>query len=120
MPFFSLNQCHDSALVVGTNHGIAFPMTHLSSIFNMQGAFAQRPSLGDLPSAFPFTCIALPLLLLVLQVLPKRTALSFVCINMLVNSFMADGQQRQSGQEALNTKYPQRSNHQLIKASLLA
>ena len=58
----------------------------------MQGPLAQRPSVGDLSSPVSATCIALPLLLLTAQVLPKRPALSLVGINMLINGFMADGQ----------------------------
>ena len=69
-------------------------MTHLSSCFNVQGPLAQRPSVGDLSSPVSATCIALPLLLLTAQVLPKRPALSLVGINMLINGFMADGQLR--------------------------
>ncbi len=78
--------------MAGTNDGVAFPMTHLSSCFNVQGPLAQRPSVGDLSSPVSATCIALPLLLLTAQVLPKRPALSLVGINMLINGFMADGQ----------------------------
>lgn len=58
----------------------------------MQGPLAQRPSVGVLSSAVSATCIALPLLLLTAQVLPKRPSLSLVGINTHVNRIMADGQ----------------------------
>ena len=80
--------------MAGTNDGVALPMTHLSSCFNVQGPLTQRPSVGDLSSPVPPTCIALPLLLLAAQVLPKRSPLSLVRIHMLINGFMADGQLR--------------------------
>ena len=60
----------------------------------MQRPLTQRPSVGDLSSPVPPTCIALPLLLLTAQVLSKRPALSLVRIHMLINGFMADGQLR--------------------------
>ena len=67
-------------------------MTQLFPRFNMQGLLAQRPSVGDLSSPVPPTCIALPLFLLTAQVLPKRPALRLVGINMLIIGFRADGQ----------------------------
>ncbi len=78
----------------GTNDGVAFPMTHLFPRFNVQGSLAQRPSVGDLSSAISSAVIALTLLLLAAQALPKRPAFSLVRINMLINGFMADGQPR--------------------------
>ena len=71
---------------------VALPMTYLLPRLNMQGSIAQGPSVGDLSSAIPSTRVTFPLLLLAAQVLPKRTALRFVCINMLVKRFMTDGQ----------------------------
>jgi len=67
-------------------------MTYLLPRLNMQGSITQGPSVGDLSAPIPSTRIAFPLLLLAAQVLPKSTALRFVCINMLVKRFMADGQ----------------------------
>jgi len=58
----------------------------------MQGALAQRPSIGDLPPSISPTRITLSLLLLAAQTLPKNSALSLVRINMLVHRLMADGQ----------------------------
>ena len=67
-------------------------MTHLASIFNMQGPIAQRPSVGDLPPSISPTRVTLSLLLQAAQTLPKNSALSLVRINMLVKRLMADGQ----------------------------
>ena len=67
-------------------------MTHLAPSFNMQGSFAQRPSVGDLPPPISPTRITLSLLLLPAQTLPKNSALSLVRINMLIQRLMADGQ----------------------------
>ena len=58
----------------------------------MQEPLAQTPSIVDLSSPVSATCIALPLLLLTAQVLPKCPALSFVGINTQVNRLMAGGQ----------------------------
>ena len=57
----------------------------------MQGPIAQRPSVGDLPSSISHTRVALSLLLLAAQVLPKSTALRFIRVNMLVKRLVADG-----------------------------
>ena len=67
-------------------------MTHLASSFIMQGALAQRSSVGDLPPPISPTRIKFPLLFLAAQTLPKNSALSLVRINMLVKRLMADGQ----------------------------
>ena len=58
----------------------------------MQWPIAQRPPVGDLPASISPTRIALPLLLLAAQTLPKNSALSLLRINMLVKRLMADGQ----------------------------
>ena len=81
-------------LVVRSDDGVAFPMTHLLAALNVRRALAQRPAVGDLPLAITTTGVALYLLLLLLatQVLPQRGALSLVCINMQVKRFMAHGQ----------------------------
>jgi hypothetical protein len=71
-----------TTFVACTYDGIAFPMTHLASSFNMQGSFAQRPSIGDLPPTVTSARITFPLLLLAAQTLPKNSALSLVRINM--------------------------------------
>jgi len=76
--------------VAGANHGIVFPMTHLSSCFNMQWVTAQRLFLVNLSLAVSSPCIAFPVLVLTAQVLPKNTTLSLFRINMLINGFMAD------------------------------
>ena len=83
---------HNRSFVADTHHAVAIPMIHLFIRFNMQGSLAQRPSVEDLSSPVPPTCIALPLFLLTAQVLPKRPALRLVGINILINGFMADGQ----------------------------
>ena len=68
-------------------------MTHLAaSSFNMQGALAQRSSVGELPPPISPIRITLSFLPLTAQVLPKNPALCFVRINMLVKRLMADGQ----------------------------
>ena len=67
-------------------------MTNLLPSFNMQGSFAQRPSIGDLPPTVTSARITFPLLLLAAQTLPKNSALSLVRINMLVHRLMADRQ----------------------------
>ena len=90
----ALDHRHDSTFMVGTNHGIALPMTHLFSRFNVQGPFTQRPSAGNLSSAITSTCIAFFLLLLTAHVLPKCSLLSVVRINMLTNNFIAYRQLR--------------------------
>ncbi len=78
--------------MAGTNDGVAFSMTHLFPRFNVQGPLADRATVGDLSSPVLATCIALLLLLLTVQVLPKRPPLSFVGINTQVNRLMADRQ----------------------------
>jgi hypothetical protein len=49
IPALALDHRHDSTFVVGANHSIALPLTHLTSCFNVQGPRAQRLSVGDLP-----------------------------------------------------------------------
>jgi len=66
-------------------------MTYPLPRLNMQGSIAQGPSVGYFSTTVTSTRIAFPLLLLAAQVLPKSTAVRFVCINMLVKRFMADG-----------------------------
>ena len=92
IPTLAFDHRHDCTFVACTNDAIAFPMTHLASIFNMQCPIAQRPPVGDLPVSISPTRIALPLLLLEAQTLPKNSGLSLVSINILVKRLMADGQ----------------------------
>jgi len=66
-------------------------MSHLFPRFNVQGPLTQRPSVGDLSSPVPATCIALPLLLLTAQVPPKRPFLSLVGKKTPLNSIIVDG-----------------------------
>ena len=82
-------------LVVRSDDGVAFPMTHLLAALNVRRALAQRHAVGDLPLAITTTGVALYLLLLLLllatQVLPQRGALSLVCINMQVSDSWLTG-----------------------------
>ena len=78
--------------MVGTNDGVAFPMTHLQAFVNVRWALAQRSAVGDLPPAVSTTGVALSLLLLAAQVLPQGAAMRLVCINMQVQRFMAHWQ----------------------------
>ena len=91
-PPFALHHRHDGLLVVGSNDGVAFPMTHLQALVNVRRALAQRSAVGDLSAAIPTTGVALSLLLLVTQVLPLGAAMRLVCVNMQVKRFMAHRQ----------------------------
>jgi hypothetical protein len=78
--------------VVGTNDGVALPMTHLQELVNVRWAFSQRPAVGDLSPVVSTIDVALSLLLLATQVLPQGADMRLVCLNMLVQRFMAHWQ----------------------------
>jgi len=89
---FMLDHRHNYSFVACTNDGIAFPMTHLASSFNMPAPIAQRTSVVDLPLTVTSARKTFPLLILAAQVLPKNPALHFARINILVHRLMAVGQ----------------------------
>ncbi len=86
------NHRHNSSLVIGSNDGVAVPVADLLSGFNVSGSLAQGTPVRDLSPSVSATGVALSLLLLTAQALPKFAALGFVCLNTLVKRFMAHRQ----------------------------
>ena len=85
---------HNCNFVACPYDGVTLPMTNLLPSFNMQGPIAQRPSVGDLSTPISPARVALSLLLLAVQALPKSAVLRFIRVNMLLKRLVADGQLR--------------------------
>ena len=75
---FALHHLLDNLHVDNINDGFTFAMTNLLTTFNLRSALTQRPAVVNLfPAVFP-TGVALSLLFLATQVLPRGADMRLV------------------------------------------
>lgn len=89
---FAFNQRHDGLFMTRPDNRIAFPVTYLTAGFNRSRTLGNGAPANDLPPTAFAAGIAFTPFLLATQMFPQRTALSLVCVNMLVNRFVTNRQ----------------------------
>lgn len=93
IPTFVLHECNNRLFMACANHCVPFPVTKLATRLNKNRTFGNGVATNELPAKIFPAGVALTSPFLATQLYPKRPALSFIRVGVLVNRLVGSGQQ---------------------------